>query len=566
MKIVSNQTQEKTPLTRVFKSLQQDCNHKTNVVKNELHEHKKCLKVIYPALTNEAMAMTMDAYRVYIAAYNAIVQEENYKIELHNKEVEKNLKELTEVQKAFREVFWKKNKSLKTNEFNAVATDFNNQYGNIIELRKKQTVKYATELVFQQYLHAFQQQLRKRTNVHMKFDIVYEAPVPAIDTNTLYVDTLKRNGVKSLQLTRKSIRNHRNRLEEAGVFQNYHYLGTKKGVKYILNEEILTVFDLKTQNFVNTENQEVTSGKGKVFTVTTSNDVTRTVKNEYKIKENVENNSFEKGTPSAAPFNLVFYKNTRSNEENLTGVAADENVKISSKNETLSEKLGKLVQHPQELAENLTLGLYNDYTAIDLRVLNKEAYAGTLTKEEFKELVIQDFIKSSAKIWKGKNVYCGVWKKLINTMYANWFNAFTGQAFNKYLVVEMLQEYRWRINHARKWFVSHSFNPLFPADYFDLSRTDRKEVGFAYTKKSWNKHLKYQAGKELEKSRAAQKTKARKENINSSKAVENKVKQFLNGKMEIETLYNFVATNHPSYLEKLSEITYKVQSQLHKNL
>lgn len=561
MKIINNQRTNENPLIGLFPSLNSVA---TKIEKKSISEQQYSLKAIHPVLSNEAFAQTMDKYRLFVATYNAQVQEQNKLIDKHNGLVAENSKQLTDVQKAFKDVFIKKNKSITDEiEFNKVATDFNSQYGDIVELKKIQTIKYATEIVFMQFLHAYQQQLSKRAMIHSKFDIAYACTLPAAEINSHEIASFERNGVQSISLTKKSIRNHRNRLIQAGILCNYEFQGHKKGVKLHINEEILTVLDLKTQKNVSIENQQVNPQKGKKLP--DNNDNTRTIKDKYKIKENVKNNSLDKGTPTAN-FQLIFYKNTQSKEENLTKGAAAENVKVEQKPKTLSEKLTALIQNPQQLAENLSLGLYNDYSPIDLRVLSKEAYAGTMTKDEFKELVIQDFIKTTAKIWKGKNVYTGVWKKLINEMYANWFKAFNGQSFNKHIVVEMLQEYRWRVNHARKWFLAHNFNPLFPADYFDLTRTERKEVGFAYTKKAWNKHLKYEENKELNKRKTQQKTVARKQNVNSSKEVENKVRMFLKGKIDIETLYNFVATNHPTHLEKLSEITYKIQAKLTKNL
>jgi hypothetical protein len=563
MKIISNQNLNDNRVISLFPQLQQT-ETSVNIRKKATSpntDSENRLKAFYPVITNETFSYTMDNYRVFIATYNASVQEINNRTEVYNSTVAENLKSLTEVQKTYRGVFLKKHSRIVCEkEYNELVNTFNEQYGQIIALKRIPTVKYATELVFMQILHAYQMQLSKRATIFMKFDEAYKAPLPAVTIDSHELASFTRNGVQSINLTKRSLRNHRNRLQQAGVLVGYEFQGHKKGVKLHINDEIIAVFDLKTNILTTSENQQVIPKKGKKFP--DNEEDTRTNKDKYKIKENVENNSQEKGTPSAVPFNLIFYGNTRCKQQNLTGAAAAENVKVSQKPKTLSEKLTQLIQHPQELAENLAKGLYNSYTPIDLRVLNKEAYVGTMTKEEFKELIIQDFIKTSAKIWKGKNVYIGVWKKTINEMYTNWFKAFTGQTFNKHIAVEMLQEYRWRINHARRWFVRHSFNALFPSDYFDNSRTERKEVGFMYTKKAWNKHLKYEQNKDLEKSKKTKKAVIRKQNLNAAKEIENKVRLYLKDKLELETLYNFVATNYPDYLDQLSQITYKIQTTL----
>lgn len=562
MKITSNQFINNNLIKGLFPSLQPTDAKVVKLLQPVATENE--IKAILPVLTNEAFGLTMDSYRIYVATYNAQVQNENLEIDKFNAELVATKPDLTLVQVEFSKIWLKKhNRIACEREYNELAAEFNADRGNTIAYKKIPTIKYATELVFMQMLHGYQTQLSKRATIHTKFDIAYVAPVPAVEINSHEIASFERNGVKSIATCKKTIRNHRNRLQQAGVLVDYDFQGHKKGVKLSINTQILNVFDLKTQKIANAENQRVNPQKGKELP--DNEEDTRTIKDKNKIKENVENNSLVLGTPSAGS-SLIFYRNTRSKVKSLTGGAAPKNVKVLEKDKTLSDKLTDLIEHPQELAENLTLGLHNNHKPLDIRVLVKEAYSGTMTKDEYKELVVQDFLKTSAKLYRGKNVYTGVWKKTINAMMQDWFKAMGTTTFNKHIVVEMLQEYRWRLNSAHKWFVSHKFNPLFPSDYFDLSRTDRKEVGFAYTKKVWNKHLKYQESKPVEKRKIEKKVATRKATINASKAVETKVMQYLKGKMDIETLYNFVATSHPVHLEKLSEITFKIQAKLHAKL
>ncbi|WP_272152203.1 hypothetical protein, partial [Tenacibaculum aiptasiae] len=69
--------------------------------------------------------------------------------------------------------------------------------------------------------------------------------------------------------------------------------------------------------------------------------------------------------------------------------------------------------------------------------------------EEFKKIILQDFIKSSAKIWKNHNVYPGEWKKTINALNEQ----FLENIVNKETLINKLREYRWKLNFARKWFI-----------------------------------------------------------------------------------------------------------------
>ncbi|MGL5112453.1 MAG: hypothetical protein ACRC6O_07430, partial [Flavobacterium sp.] len=113
------------------------------------------IMAVYPAITMEAFSITMDNYRKYIAGYNFQTNAENELIDKHNDNVRLFLRnnELTEVQKSFSILFAKKNQSLKPRAFNQSVEDFCKEYGMILCKKKIQTVKYATELVFQNLLH-----------------------------------------------------------------------------------------------------------------------------------------------------------------------------------------------------------------------------------------------------------------------------------------------------------------------------------------------------------------------------------------------------------------------------
>ncbi|UUC45561.1 hypothetical protein [Flavobacterium cerinum] len=544
---------------------------------------------VYPAMTTETIAATMDNFRLFVPDYNAKVVEENIAIANHNSEVFTNIKDLNPVQAGFRRAFMLKygkwvnyldKKTLEIKEryqlndmnarqYNALATEFCNEYGNIVELMPLQTIKYSTEMFFMNFLHAYNGQLSKKNAIHMKMDIAYKKPLPPVEINSLQITNLMRNGVKAINVCKKTVINHRKRLEEAGILVDYVYQGFYRGTLHQFNPEILQIIDLATGKNANTENQSISSKKRK--NLAEFNETTRTKKNECEIKENVENNSLSKRSSlgsSLTSFNSTFYRNTDRKMQKISPEGAAKIVKtdaVDSVELTVSEKLQRLIVHPQQLAEELASGEHWDYSPIDIRVLFREAYEGTLTTEEFKQLLIQDFLKTSAKIWRGKRVFVGSWKNTINVFYDSWFmnGKFT---FSKQNQFDYLKEYRWRINHARKWFLSKpDFNPLFPSDYFDRSRTDRKEVGFGYTSKAWNRHLKYMENRAAKQRKAENKTQTRKQSLSAAKAVEAKIKMYLKGRVSVENLYIFVQNKYPAFLDNLSSMVWKIQSSNLKN-
>ncbi|KUJ63933.1 hypothetical protein AR687_01740 [Flavobacteriaceae bacterium CRH] len=514
------------------------------------------IMAVYPAISMEAFSITMDNYRKYIAGYNFKTNAENDLIDKHNANVKCFIRqnELNEMQKEFSALFVKNKQSLKAREYNENVDDFCKDYGMILYKKKIQTVKYSTELVFQNLLHLYNSQLMKRNEQYMKLGVTAIRPIEEFKINSFLVTELKRNGINSLDLCTKTVRNHRQRLQECGVFVDYIFKGRNRPVEVHINAEILTVLDLKTSKLTIAENQRLTSESEKVLP--DNNESTRTSLNECQKKENVKNIPlFNKEFPLVTPSYLFFTGTPASKEQIPTEGAGAESVKVS---ETLSEKLQNLILHPQELAVNLANKEYNNYKPIDIRYLFKEAYSGTMLKEEFRELVIQDFFKSISKIYKNSTPFAGSWKKAISLYMEYKWIAFTGEAFNKASIVDDIQQMRWRAEWARKWFVKNDFPPLFPYDYFDMTRKTSKEVGFEYTKIKWNEHLLGKAKYEALKKKQECNAKRRKETINHSKKCENEVNRFFKNKITMPQLFDYVEKNLPAeYLEKLPQMIEK---------
>ncbi len=513
---------------------------------------------IYPAIIEEAFSSTMDNYRKYIASYNFKTQAENELIQLHNNSVKEFCKTsvLNEVQTEYRRLFLLHNeKNSNPRNYNEAVTQFCNDYGLIVEKKKIQTVKYATEVVFQNLLHLYNSQLMKRNEKFIKAGITSKRPIEEFKINSFLVTQLKRNEISSIAICSKTVRNHRKRLEEAGVFVEYHFAGRNRPVEVHINPEILVILDVFTSKLKRSENKELKLTFWNVLP--DNNESTRTFINEYKKKENVENISQDIRSSSEAltPSHLFFTGTHTSKEAICTKGARGDS---QTKEKTLSDRLQELILHPQELAENLANGVYHDYKPIDIRYLYKEAFSGTLTSEEFRELAIQDFFKSISKIYKSSTPFAGSFKKAINLYYQNKWISFTGSSFKKSVLVDEITQMRWRTQWARKWFVKNEFPPLFPYDYFDMTRKTSKEVGFEYTKAKWNEHLialaKYDALKKKQQSSA----KRRKEVINHSKKCENALNRFFKNKLTYSQLFDYVEQNlPPQYLEKLPDLILK---------
>ncbi len=530
----------------------------TIAIENNTLQLENRIIAVYPAIIEEAFSTTMDNYRKYIASYNFKTHAENELIELHNVSVAQFCKEtlLNEVQIAFRNVFVLNKKNLKPRAYNEAVTEFCKDYGLIVEKKKIQSVKYATEIVFQNLLHLYNSQLMKRNEKFIKSGITAKRPIQEFKINSFLVTQLKRKEIHSINICTKTVRNHRQRLEEAGVFTEYHFAGQNKPVEVHINPEILVVLDIKTSKLKNADNKQLKS----VFwnLLPDNNENTRTLLNEYQMKENVENISqdIRSSGDALTPSHLFFSTGTHASKEAISNQGAG--AKTLKVQNTLSEKLHALIVHPQELAVNLANGEYLNYKPIDIRYLFKEAFSGTLNNDEFRELALQDFFKSISKIYRFSTPFAGSWKKAITLYYQNKWIAFTGTSFNKSVLVDEIQQMRWRIEWARKWFIKNQFPPLFPYDYFDMTRKTSKEVGFEYTKAKWNEHLlsiaKYDVLKKKQECNAVR----RKETINHAKKCETAINRFFKNKVTYTQLFDYVEKNLPiQYIEKLPDLIMK---------
>ncbi|WNM19256.1 hypothetical protein [Flavobacterium capsici] len=536
---------------------QRSSQRKTNVKVTRLErltftqnvENHTSINAVYPYINKEAMAMTMDNYRSYVANYNENVYNENENIRIHNAKVVKYIDntELTEVQKTFTQMFYLKNNKLDPKKFNDLADEFNQEYGLLIEKKRFATIKYATELVFQQLVYIYSMQLAKSSNEYMKLGVKEATPLKQLAINSWQVATMKRNEIQAIDVCKATIRNHRSRLEEAGILVEYTFRGNKSAVKMTVNSQILVVFDASTGKFSNAENQSLTSGTHK--DLTNKDEATRPLQSNIKKIENGIAAFLEKGTPSAATSSVFLLEHPKQ-KPNLNNAAAEKSVKIS-------EKLENSILDQQEFAVKLSSGEFNNYQRIDKRILYHEAAYGTMNRHDFKELIIQEFFKNAAKLYRGKTVFVGSWKKAINSYLEKLFTVNNGNSislYNKELMVDKLDQMIWRINNAQRWFTKTKINPLFPSDYFDFTRKTKSEIGFEYTQKAYENHIKYLENKpRLEKS-IKKKAAIRENSINNDKKFQNKLNQFFRNRLTLEEFIDYVSNNLPSnYMQKLTE-------------
>lgn len=573
---------------------------------SEINSDPDRIMAVYPSITGEAFTKTMDNYRIFVATYNFTAKAENALLEQYNNTVQKNWASgnLTEVQIKFAQLFRKNHGHDYNRVWNEKAEAFNQEYGMLIEKKKIQTIKPQTELIFQNFLFLYNRQLMKRNEQQMRLRLNAVRPLQEFKVNPYHITELKRNQVASIDLCTKTIRNHRERLQEVGILMDYNYTNPFRPVALHINPKILVIFDINSKKLTTSENQHVTPVNGKELPHTYYEN-TRTIKNECEIKENASDFPDKEFAPLTTN-SFVFYKNTAGKDDNSPMPPAPADVKISetlpqlsspagrfaapttagtvaarfipvatagqdkpdcTRSETpktKSEILQELIVDPQQLAVELAQQKHFGYVPIDLRHFEREAFTGTMTQEDFRQLVIQDFFKSAAKLYRETSPWAGSWKKAINLYYERKFVRWNGNSFNKADILQDIPELRWRLENVRKYQLRNpDWQLLFPNQYFDFSRDSAKEGGFEYTVKAWKSHLSYMAGKEARKRRTEAEAERRKRKINHAKKCENEIKRFFKNKISIEQLHDYVHNNLPDEFKlKLPEMMERIKLNL----
>ncbi len=509
----------------------------TGTVEKPLQAVGELKQYVDPILTTEDFKVSMENYRKAVNIYNVKVENENKVIQSYNNEVEKTLakKPLQRQEQITLVHFYRLIASLDTWERNKRIENYN-QCNRPMALKERiHSIKYHTEQIFSAILWHYNMQLYKRKSIRHQLEVFIPGKLPYIELHSGWITTAKVNEVIRLNICKKTFRRQRKRLEEAGILQDYIFEGSSRPVKMRINPEILSITDNFQGEKANTEKQQVTPN-GRTFLPHNKESI-RTVLNNSKIKANVEKHSeIRSSAPGLTSPSSFFYKTTRNQgqEKNNTGGGG-------AKKLTLSDFLRDKIEDPADFVENLAAHHYDKYTPLRIDILEKEVFSGALDRDEFKELVLQDFFKTTAKLWSKKTPFPGSWAKAYNTWKESKFITHTGQSSNKHVILRRIPELRYRLASVTRYLKKHQeFQLLFPGDYFDTTRTTAKEGGFEYTTKSWKKHLAYLEDRKLCDQKTATKAKKRKIRLSERQKVDKNVSAYLKGKFDLQELFTKV--------------------------
>lgn len=523
---------------------------------------KQYAYINYPFIDREGMKNAMDNYRQFVHEYNKQVAEENKAINKYNKSVVKPSE--TDTKTLWLVVDFKTtNAHLFTRQYNELVAEQNEKLKtNYIPKKRIQTIKYTTELVFNVLVGFYISQLKTRNNYLLQMNrptSVLKKSLPKLTIDQRKLATHKIADIPRLNFCKKTAQNHIKRLREAGVLINYTYINQNKPIAVNFNPHIVEVLDGNPPKSKTSENHFFKDVSGKKLP--DNSDTTRTfLLKEKEIKECAKHTIEKSGSMLQIERNSDVcpadgYKNTtaisktsetrpRENSAHIRSILPDflkkDRKKQGAKN-TITENFIHRLQDDKTLAEQLANGDFDNYKGLRYDYLLKVELYGNLTSEEFKAVMIQDFIKVSAKIWKQHNVYVGEWKKAINYLNDTLFKNIT----QKSTLIQKLQEYRWKLNFARKWFIKSNVSALYPSLYFDTTRTESKEIGFFGLHKVWKTHCKYLENKSKNQQRNKTQRNVRKRKLLAQQKLTTAIKKYETGKYSENELYQHIKLHLP---------------------
>lgn len=542
------------------------------LISNYRPTHIEC-----PYFLSEDKSETMQRYRIFVNDYNVKVKLLNKQVKEYNKRVQVFIVEnKLQEQAATIESNFKKQKTegivnnmLSTADYNALVETKNTDMLLLAKKRYK-PVKNPQEGTFEVILWLYSRQLIKlRKQLQLLSDGVTVA-FPKAQTNSYEIANFTKDGVPRVLYRRETIRNHIHRLREAGVFVEYQSRGREKPVNYFINEAIF-VFRDNTKTSI--ENQHVSDFK-KRKSLLLSVDTRTFTKEIIKKVGNVDNHSQEAEVISFADEKISKNKSTYkiTKEDKPLKISNEDAGKLGGgenfpKNE-LSEYLRSQIQYKSVLLQSLTAHHYDNYSfsASNMnRRLDRESTDGAMSKEEFRELLLQQFLKLAAPIWKGKDVYYGSWHRAYTKIDDEYLRNPNGSIPRKETQLYMFGYLVYRITRAKRFFKSKKqYQIHFPCIYFDATRKLPSEGGFAYTLEWLKQNQKYKDARIARKQQRATKAGVRRRAMTTEEKVRAKVKQYIKGEFTLPQVYHYIEQNKgiPNYF--VSEVPRILNTLTHK--
>jgi len=514
----------------------------TNVANTVVNTKKSPDYFNYPYIDGQSFNMAMINYCQKVFEYNNWVEKENKAVKSYNNLVAAQLEATPPTDKLLVTVgdFLNRIVSLPTKEYNSAVEAFNTKYSPLATKKTTTTIKPVTEMIFRVILVFYTQQLKQRNLTRMELGQSCAGTLPQAQLNSYEIGMHKLNEIPRLNMNKRTIQRHLKRLLEAEILVGYVFKGTKRPTVAYISNEILLVKDSQESLKTFTENQPFT------LLPTTScrniNHVTSTLKNNIKTREvnSLSAANFHKDSLSNKNTTKLDgkYGNTKKGSRNL-----DAKQKFNANSEFLKQR----ILEQNKLAAEISAKKHTNTPTLPVHVLQQEAESGTLSREEFKTLLIQDFFIYSSKLWNNSTPYTGSFIKAMRTFEDNEFQSPNGAVYHKDTMLKSIIKYRWMVDRAASWLKNHGKYTLYPHLYFDFTRTEKHEGGFWHWSNRYNNQQARKKTAQNNKVSQVAKGKARKKDHRKAVAAINK---YLKNKINLTELQEYISVNLPNKFTK----------------
>lgn len=489
--------------------------------------------------------LTLTNYKQYIQAFNSSLAKRNKLVNDYNVNSDVFIEQFNQHRQSslHTEKFIQLVGNCSIEEYNEAAIKYNEQIGKpLVQLRRYYKITKATESIFTLIMFKYAVQIDAKNTTLERANATTERKLQKVKVNHEELANLSIDDVSCLMMSKRTIQRHVKRLADAGVLIDYQFRGQHRPVEYYVNSEILVLFDDKNGKILNTQNQ--------LFTVVAMTScpnnsiVTRTKINKKEIIAPVEKQAqIKEVIQLSSDNNENFYENTKQHktEKKIMQTGGCENLP------KISQNFFNVLLDKDELLNNLAGGLYNEYIVPKdlIPMLEQEAMRGYLSTMDFRELLIQYFLKMAAPIWKNhENVWKKTWSKAYSLIDENLLLNNNNSIPSKVTMLYFFENLHFRITYARRYYNrKKEYNALYPSQYFDPTRTCKRSGGFAYTVEALKQREQYRQEAQERKDKLKAAARKRDMKYKAIDLVERKIKEMLNKKITMPQLHDYVFEN-----------------------
>ncbi|PRP68123.1 hypothetical protein [Nonlabens agnitus] len=528
-------------------------------------------------ITSACRQATIDNYLLYAQQYKRYVMTYNAMGDLVNEKVQQqHEKGLTTTQQTFlnawirknwnKPVRWsddkwnqatfdmKKAMSIKPKNvylYNQAVREFNIAHGNILPMAKAYALGKTHKDTFMTLLYWYSGAIKKHTQTWRRIANRPPKALIPLEFNCHNLSVSKRaNGALNSDVCKKTMYNHRQRLEEAGVLVYGAFHGSNDGRSAYINKEILILWDPSSSQKRTTDNQLVNSESKKELQdrcVSTF------------LKDNIKNNgaltSSGKDSLPLIPSNDFYLNTPLQDVKKIEAPATTEKKEAVYRNpreRELDQLLAATTTIPQ-LAKELSAGQHDYHQIIKRDQVESMVKNDLINEERLAIFLSQEFARAAARIWIGKTVFMPVWITALKLITKNFYRS-NGDLVGKNTMLEHFAKHMERLRIVVDFMKNNpKWNPLFPSKYFDPLRTKPDDGGYVVT----NKLHRY-AEKEKEQSqklKEQRESEARRRVYRRSRRTKmiRVTRKYLRNKITYNDFYYHVSKNLAEYKNRIPE-------------